>query len=173
MTYILIVLVLLYVSLSLVEYLVHRVVMHMRIGGDTFKHHIQHHMNVLPDGTLKDEDFQGTRFCDVVSVSSIFAATVTVTILSVLCADRLHGRLAQSADYFYAAGCGVALASLYILTWNAIHPAMHEDPERFGEACWVSRWLLDNHMKHHHVKGAEKGNYNTILPLWDHILGTY
>ena len=34
-----------------------------------------------------------------------------------------------------------------------------------------ARWLLTNHVGHHHVGG--KGNYNIVFPGPDHLAGTF
>tara|TARA_B100001093_G_scaffold503782_1_gene558645 strand:+ start:944 stop:1159 length:216 start_codon:yes stop_codon:yes gene_type:complete len=68
--------------------------------------------------------------------------------------------------------------------WNTVHPEIHDvhykftlkdgiPPNKYYKSLPYYNFLIRNHIKHHEIKGENKGNYNVTLPLADFILGSY
>ena len=71
-----------------------------------------------------------------------------------------------------------AIAWLYEILWNTIHPKYHRWEDNYNEKGiiennFIYKYLEKYHMIHHYNKGDNKCNYNIVLPGMDHIMGTY
>ena len=76
---------------------------------------------------------------------------------------------------------------LYIWSWNSIHTRYHSKKISLKNQIKYSiipffkpdtnsiiyKYLFKYHTLHHLNKGENKGNYNIICPLFDHVFNTY
>jgi hypothetical protein len=171
-----------YITISLLEYLLHRYIMHGNPGelskfpfigtllADTAESHLEHHKNVNIDMTLvsQDESTGGLFFGWHLSVK--FTAMLFF----------LYTLIGMSLPMVIAA-CSVVVHNFL---WNNLHTRFHQyehaidfknglptisSPTSFGKCVYI--YLFKYHTIHHSQKGI-KYNYNIIFPLFDHIFGT-
>jgi hypothetical protein len=191
-----------YTIASVLEWCVHKYVMHCfthwpwliapeQRGVGALAHmqesclmHRKHHLSVQSDMTLRtdgnhdDDDDRG----DLVFYWSTLATSAVVMValaLSVVALLRLRIPLWQQAPIVALTIVGFGFA------WNTVHPDMHEThvdlplnvapPSLSGGvvAPLSSHSLLyRNHETHHQVKGPEKGNYNVVFLAADELFLT-
>ena len=67
------------------------------------------------------------------------------------------------------------LSFVYVNAWNYYHPRLHfmKHKVEYDQLGPYEKWIRRNHALHHLQKGKRKGNHNILLPLGDHMLGTY
>jgi len=127
-----------------IEYLLHRVLLHGRTRTIFVEVHRRHHAN--PDDLM---------FAIIpLPASSLILGTCTAIAYAV----------SGSAAAATAVGVGLVLGYLFHETSHyRIH---HSRPRTF-----LGRWLAANHHVHHHRHPNR--NYGFATSLWDHVLRTY
>lgn len=151
-----------YVSITLLEWFVHKYIMH---APDT--RHIRHHKSVQPDMLLQEDLFvdddikMGTGHSLIITAVSFVLFYVIVV-----------GMFGFRTPLWGIAAAAIGLATFYHLVWNVYHRKMHFEPEFFENKNRYLTWMFQNHAIHHHQKGPTKGNYNILFPGGDAIMGT-
>lgn len=161
---------LVYLFGSLFEWCVHRYVMHTDFFARLFpsarrtEERIFHKHAVLHHGTYyhafdREDDPIGRE------ISIVFTLDDTVRVLA--------GFLPVA---FVIALASPVIAIIFILTpivhnqlWNLMHREMHQPKHPRWTRSFVYRFLARHHFLHHAQEGT---NYNVVLPLADHLLGT-
>lgn len=172
---------LLWLSASLVEWVLHKYVMHCTQHAPWIKSmplvqsacvtHHRHHLSVNPDMSMD-------HVADVHELVFDWKTTAQV------------GAIVLPAMFAWNWGVGLRVPTAVVCVtviaftigfstiWNTIHPAMHEyegpipallprlpvKPER--------GLLFRNHEAHHQIKGERKGNYNVVFLGADELLNT-
>lgn len=162
---------------SLVEWLVHRFLMHrrwpLRIAYEL--HHRAHHwIHYRPDAYLKDEVTyvpavppRPERLCTT-RMERVTAAVGQAAFYACFAAPILASGwfLSGNAPFVIAlGGTAAAIIFLAVHVHDSVHCPGHSPLERFG---WF--WFLDRHHYVHHVDN--QANTNFLLPLGDLLLGT-
>ena len=178
----------LYVLFSASEWFVHRYLMHGDPKHAIARNHLSHHLRTRPDMSLTTREDDGLLFTWPSSLAILVAGLALAFALKL----ALFGRVSLWFVFLCVAIFGAYQSSV----WNTIHPRVHGVDGRVtmtwregipGWSGWTAAfsrvpvgrdktldaWLLENHAKHHAVKGARKGNYNVTLPLADFLFGTY
>jgi sterol desaturase/sphingolipid hydroxylase (fatty acid hydroxylase superfamily) len=131
-------------SWSLVEYVLHRRVMHeMRGRGLPSVEHLGHHADVTYFSPASKK------------IASAAATTAVVYPLAVATAGRRR-----------AAAFTVGMITMYF-GYEIAHRRTHTHPPR-GR---YGRWARRNHLHHHF--GAPMRNFGVTSPVWDRLLGTH
>lgn len=178
-----------YISCSMLEWVLHAHVMHGNpktlrkiplVGAtmaSTARIHLEHHRAVNMDMTLTSpkDHVHGIIF-SWETAFMLFFIHFGLTF-------ALKGFLGMSARR--AAGLSLAMTVVYCFLWNNIHMDMHRMEHRIGWETGVPntphllssgamyKWLWKYHANHHLQKGGDKGNFNIVLPGFDHLMGTY
>lgn len=170
--------ILIYVVISLFEWVIHRYVMHGNPGNlkkvpifggilsQMARDHLEHHKHVNIDMTLKNNvKTKGVYFpwiTTLVFISLIYVflkCSVPLPIVLVIVSVSIHN-----------------------LLWNNWHTRFHQYQNKIGVLDGLPKlgifplgpiynYLWKYHAVHHSQKG-EKYNFNIILPMFDHIFGT-
>jgi sterol desaturase/sphingolipid hydroxylase (fatty acid hydroxylase superfamily) len=131
-------------SWSLVEYVLHRRVMHeMRGRGLPSVEHLGHHADVTYFSPASKK------------LASAVATTVVVYPIAAATAGRRR-----------AVAFTVGMVTMYF-GYEVAHRRTHTHPPR-GR---YGRWARRNHLHHHF--GAPMRNFGVTSPLWDRLFGTY
>lgn len=187
MKHYLFVLVLIYLAGSIMEHVLHKLVMHSEsnfIG----RWHLIHHKNTNEDMSLNTsgEDYneilpdENIAIDDPISLFAVFVFSIIVPYV-------IHKTYPVKLNLGILWAFGIFLGAYTILIWNSIHGYIHNrDAQKMGHfsLCNKSteflaknssfiRWLIRNHEKHHLIKGKNKGNFNITMPGADFIFGTY
>lgn len=175
-------LLLVYLSLTFWEWVLHSQVMHgdpdaLRrvpvIGAQlaqVAKDHISHHMDVNIDMTLKGNSHKSGLFF---SWQTTFVGTALVFVTLVTLRVDMHTAIRMA----------VAAALLMSVLWNSWHADMHGSDLWVGVSEGIPRvsglsrgplyqFLWKYHAIHHSQKG-QKFNFNIIFPGFDFLAGTY
>ena len=188
----------LYAVFSCTEYAVHRYLMH---GSDNAlaDNHWTHHEHTMGDMQLRHSEKYNSHVNKYLGL--YFTWTYTCIIFTVGLAEAfvlryaLFGIVSPRAVVLWVAAFSVYQSSF----WNTLHPDIHGIKEPIGWSDGVPgsevwrelfsaisfgddekgeqrynayEWLKKNHVKHHAVKGADKGHYNVTLPGADWVFGT-
>lgn len=163
---------------SLVEWLVHRFVMHRRwpgVGVAYDLHHQAHHwVHYPPEAYLKPEVTyvpvfppRPAELC-ATRTSRALAALSQVVFYSVFAAPLLAVGWLLTGNLPFVVSLGVTASAIIFLAvhvHDAVHCPKHSPLERFR---WF--WFLDHHHYVHHVDND--ANTNFVLPLGDLLFGT-
>ena len=169
---------------SLVEYGIHKYVMHcytfapwmMRKDAPaclrrTCLAHLSHHNSVQTDMGLSE-----VRDEHELVFSWPLTATLGVGVGALMWAVTLAAGLRIPGRTH--AALTAALVVGFSIVWNTVHPTMHRHelsgkvpmppalPYKLRGGLWY-----DNHAIHHEIKGEHKGNYNVVYLGADEILG--
>ena len=170
-----------YVLLSILEWIIHRYIMHSP-NTSLGKYHILHHKatNVQTMAITHDIRLGKTQnLCmdeyTIYAVSSILPIYI-VAIMQITKNKKI---------IFYSLTIFAILMLFHILMWNSIHSYMHNEDASKRCKLYISRdkikqmrnygyvkWMINNHVTHHVRKGDNKGNYNIVFPGADYIFGT-
>ena len=176
-----------YITWSILENIVHKYIMHGLPGSMVTQRHRLHHSSTKGDYSLNKSRKMYKELGDdealcLSGIEAIIMYTVGIFILVPLCLYMLNVPF-KSKYSFYCFIFSVILSIYTYVTWNTIHPIIHnEDPFKCGKLVITSpsilnsklyTWLINNHKSHHSYKGEKKGNYNITLPGADFIFGTY
>ena len=185
---------LLYIFVSISEFLAHKMVMHCDnksflskiieyipfINTQYFltcEKHIQHHLEVEPDMTLNNVKYKESLFMGWNIYFILFLTFLLCGLLS-----KLTSTYDISYKYLIII-CGL-ITFIWEYLWNKLHITMHdydidysikEGPydEKLFNLDIVKDILLQNHQNHHLQKGDKKGNYNVIVLGADEWFGYY
>lgn len=181
-----------YILSSILENLIHRYVMHkplMNVSffNDVYKNHILHHLAVGSDGKLNKniENYNVLGNEESLCLSGweyLIVFGTVIFIITPLCII-LAGEKFYSLNSLFAFTFALLLCIYAKITWNTIHPYLHkESPLKCGNFTITNekiinnfyyKWLMNNHLAHHLIKGDKKGNFNITLPGADFLFGTY
>lgn len=174
--------VVIYLLLSLLEWVIHRYIMHSP-NTTLGKYHILHHKstNVHTMAITHDERLGETQnLC-----MDEYTLYAVVTILPIYFFALM--RVTKNKIFiFYSLMIFGILALFHVLVWNSVHSYMHNEDASKRCKLYINRdkikqmqndryikWVIRNHVTHHVRKGNNKGNYNIVFPGADYIFGTY
>ena len=168
----------LYILFSIEEWMVHKYLMHSKSEMHIAKAHIKHHLNTNTDMSLKELD---KNYSDN-NIFICWRETFLILIFGLSSALLLN-------RYFNIDRNIVIVLSLIMVIyqssfWNTIHPDIHNFKEKLSIIDGIPGfyllkyhplydWLKHNHIQHHFIKGAKKGNYNITMPFADFLFNTY
>ena len=175
-----IIFVIIYCISSVIEYVVHKYIMHNKFPFFDFayKTHIEHHLNASKshDLTLTEDDDNLCLPVDKTLYMYIFTFIVSYLLL-MLYPKRI--------SIFYI-GITLAVIVLFaVLSWNTYHPIIHgldgkkvcgiyAIPSKYIDNNSIySSYVINNHKAHHYYKNEEKGNFNITLPFADFLFNSY
>ena len=156
--------ILLYIILSFYEWFLHKHLMHTH----NIEKHLDHHLYVNDDMSIRDH--RGMTFEIIQSIVLIILVSVSLYFVLKMCSLYVN--------YSHLLLLSIFIMFIYKTLWDYLHYKVHqEEPhnkiyETLLPNAYIN-WAYNNHIMHHKVKGDKKGNYNIILPLFDHIMGTY
>lgn len=169
----------LYLLFSIEEWMVHRYLMHSKGKMPISESHINHHLAVNKDMTLKT--FNHEDYLDN-NIFICWRETILITIFGLSSALLLN-------KYFNINNKFVIILSLIMIIyqssfWNTIHPDIHNINYNINFTQGIPGlcifkyhpfydWLKRNHIQHHLIKGEMKGNYNITMPFADFLFNTY
>ena len=173
-----------YIFFSIIEFLVHKYIMHCNKNNllskiiekipfinthyfSTCEGHIQHHLEVEPDMSLKNNKCKRSLFMSW----SLFIHIFTALFLCGLSAKIISK---YNISYKYLLILSILITFMWEYIWNKVHVRMHnynidysikEGPydENLFNLDLLKDVLLQNHENHHLQKGEKKGNYNVIV----------
>lgn len=176
-----------YIISTFSEYFLHKYIMH-NPNNSVGKRHITHHKSTNKDMTLNtnDEDYkiilpsENLFLDDWLTILMIFSIScITVYSFYKYYPTELNLKILLLISSLFAL--------FEILIWNSVHSYMHgRDGYEMGyfslkqnitsylvENFSYFKWIINNHIKHHNVKGDKKGNFNIVFPGADFLLNTY
>jgi dihydroceramide fatty acyl 2-hydroxylase len=136
-------------GLTLLEYLLHRFVLHRSVGSDrasriaAFLHHGYHHVYPSDEGRL------------------VLPPMVTLPFAAIIV-----GAYALLFPYGAAAAAFAGTAAGYV-GYDSMHWWLHHGRAKSRAGRWLKRYHL---LHHHHHDG---GRFGVSTPLWDFVFGTY
>mmetsp|Transcript_38353 Transcript_38353/g.64431 ORF Transcript_38353/g.64431 Transcript_38353/m.64431 type:complete len:373 (+) Transcript_38353:158-1276(+) len=138
--------------------------------------HLDHHKDtdrhmILKDGFNPDSVYFHTKVTLYTPVigTLILSALITVVNAGIPC--------------WWAAVSSAVLAVVHSILWNTLHADSHglQESLHFTDGMpsvkslprdnMLTNWVIRNHSLHHVMNGV--GNFNIVLPGFDHVLGTY
>ena len=148
-----------YVALSFFEYVSHRWLMHAPRGLMFPEHAVLHHGHYFPRGRFvwRPGDDPAAPFISI-GTGPMPLWTAPFTLLLFFCVSK------QGAMVFFGASV------LHGILWRLLHAEMH-----FARRGWLARSRLFRFWyDYHHVHHDEpRFNYASLLPMFDHVFGTY
>lgn len=175
--------IILYLSASFIEHIYHRFIMHNSFLNEG-KRHIQHHIDTdINTMSLVGDNIEYDEI--VFPLYNIESYIFLIPLL--LQTFILYYFYPIPLNFFVLLFISITLFLYAILCWNTIHPFIHnENAKKYTELSlnhsntqylvdnvYLFKWIIDNHKKHHIIKGNKKGNFNITLPGADFIMGTY
>ena len=169
----------LYILFSIEEWLVHKYLMHSTVKMDISTSHINHHLDVNKDMTLKKINIK--EYLD----NNIFISWRESTLIFIF---GLTSALILNKKFNIDKNIVIVLSLIIVIYqssfWNTIHPDIHNFKYNINikdgipGSCLLKKhplynWLKKNHIQHHIVKGNKKGNYNITMPFADFLFNTY
>jgi hypothetical protein len=149
---------------SLIEWLLHRFVMHKNLKwfsypftAHTLVHHDKFKANHTYHGQHHPEDMHKIPMAWWNGIVMVTLSSLPAAILSIV---------SQSWSFILIS---FAVGGLYYGAYEYIHWCMHLPKKRRLEMLWVFKWLNAHHLLHHRYM---KRNFNVVLPFWDWIFGT-
>ena len=163
-------LVIIYITISFNEWFIHKYIMHNTwLYQNKLDRHIDHHKDVKSDMSVTSDDGMSFRFVDS-CIPLVACLSICIKI-----ATRASG--IDMKNKHILPMC-IMIIFIYKTLWDYLHFKIHKrEPynkiyEYILPKTYID-WVCKNHTMHHKIKGKQKGNYNIILPLFDHIMGTY
>lgn len=158
----------LYVLISALEYFPHRWVMHSqqlarrvqspRLAEEWERHGALHHGQYYPPG----------RFTGCLDRAARFVSIDTGPAFMLASTWWLWLPLAIWCPWL---GVPLALAlAAHGVVWSLVHREMHRPARRWVSQTLLFRFWCAYHEAHHERPGM---NFNVLLPLFDHLLGTH
>lgn len=180
------IIVLIYVNLSAIEYISHRWIMH---NSSVLTRHFQeehdlHHITVKPDMSLDVsllEDKQSGLFFHY---EGTFMYAIVLYVLFSIQFKYLKINIGQKQKIYLI----LLIVISYSLIANSLHLEMHDEKDiilsstrgisntyqntvvKYIPSFWI-KYIISNHHSHHRYKSTT--NFNFILPMFDHVMGTY
>jgi hypothetical protein len=154
---------------SLIEWLLHRYVMHRSVGKFDYAyraHALTHHKHYKADETYHEGDRQPSQ------KHLIHMAWWNGPVLTLL--GSIPFLLISLATGIWPIWWGILLSlALYYVTYESFHWCMHLPKKRVLTYIWpikgFFRRINGHHLLHHRYMGY---NYNVVLPFWDWAFGT-
>jgi len=173
-----------YMVWSFSEYMFHRYAMHAPINsvGDKYlrsynRLHMTHHGETNKDMTMREGyNPHGIYFSYKTSFIGFLASVVLLG-----GTERALGM--NDVPFIDTLVSSGLMSIIHGLFWNRFHADSHKVEVEYDDGLPALqalkydpknnflRWLMANHVTHHDIKGV--GNFNIVLPGFDHILGTY
>lgn len=191
----------LYILISFFEWIIHYYAMHYNGGLKNILNyyniniensHIDHHKETRLDQTLPD------NYIEEGIVFNLLDADIFYISIFVLGGSYIFWlyfpKFKKSFSLISALLFSFVLLIIYFWVWNSIHTNYHgryiecnkklkNNPNIIiyslfpnfspNENSPVYKYLFWYHALHHLNKGVDKGNYNIIFPLFDHVFGFY
>jgi hypothetical protein len=153
-----------FVLANLVEYLVHRHVMHRELPGlrAMFDRHTRRHHRYF---TQRDIEVTAARDMHAVLFPPVLL--VFFTLVALAFATPLALAFGRSAGWLFFL---VALG--YYLAYEVLHLLAHWPLRRRLARSTLVRRLVMHHRLHHEPPLMRRGNFNIVLPLGDWLFGT-
>lgn len=189
-----IIFIIIYINLSIVEYISHRWIMHSheetssrlfwKIFGQESIEHGLHHKSVKPDMTLDLsllENKHSGLFFRYIGTSMYFVVFYILFYMQF----KISGINMRHKTQFMLV---LFIVLFYSLMSNCLHLEMHNEQDvhlspaqgvsnscqkvfvKFVPSFWLD-YIVANHHNHHRYKSTS--NFNFFVPLTDHIMGTY
>lgn len=170
-----------YIVASILEWIIHKYIMHAKTGilhELAGRDHIRHHLQVNSDMSLNTphDNAEGIYFKYTATIVSFL---VFFAIMTVLSKYVLH----FSLPIWLIAVLTFAIVCFHHFMWNSIHSSMHNHDAPYNDGIPRSNSFLKGtkyydyldwyHTIHHLEKGPMKGNYNVCFPFADYLFGTY
>lgn len=153
---------------SLVEWSLHRFVMHKNLKWFSYPfkaHAVTHHGKFKADNTYHGND----RPNDIKKIPMAWWNGPVLVLLASIPAVLLS-YFSNHIEFFLIS---ILVGGCYYGAYEYIHWCMHLPRNRRIEFWSVFRWLNGHHLLHHRYAGKKNGkNYNVVFPLWDWLLGT-
>lgn len=172
-----------YISLTFLEYFIHRHIMHaeeedMMYTKEFGKVHHDHHLEVENNFTVTNDTGLVFTWFQVIFLFSTTMYGILYVINNMAGTDYDRNTLIVLS---------MIISILYGILWNTLHISFHSAYDVMKENRGVIRfnipdnikkspivsWLWKNHFYHHINKKNPKGNFNIILPGADFFFGTY
>ena len=174
---------LLYIVLSINEWIIHKYVMHcyqnsswlLLLPNNYAKmsclSHKNHHLSVEKDMSLNDTK-NDTEL--VFNLYHALALGVLIFMLMTLIIYKLNLRINVYVNLL----CCIVAGFMFMIIWNSIHTKMHKHEvdlplsPRIDIAYVPNNVYFKNHELHHQIKGDDKGNYNVVFLGADELFDT-
>jgi len=178
--------ILIYLLISFIEWYIHKNCMHENdnnllitmfdklyyffYSADFRKSHIDHHINTDNNGHIDDDEGATVR------TSYKYINLLLPWIPYCLITKIIFNYSLKTYSYFLL--LFFIIAWIYEILWNCFHLKYHRWEDNYNEEGiiennFIYKYLEKYHMIHHYNKDDNKCNYNIILPIMDHIMGTY
>jgi len=182
---------LLYISTSLMEWYIHKFLMHetdnknincinnftkniyfMIHNKYQSDNHINHHSIVLNNGDVDISD-DGMLYSGYnIPFTTVFGFIIYIILSKII--NYNHSK----KDYIIIFISWIIISSSYYILWNVLHPSYHnydfvDNNINYIKNNFIYKYLEKYHMIHHFNKGDNKCNFNIILPGMDFLFGTY
>ena len=185
LTYI-IIFVSLYLIFSILEWIIHKYIMH-NDSNSIGKNHLIHHKSTTANMTLNKDNNEYKElssnenlcFDKEIIIAAVIFYIIYLYVLKSITKNRLH--LIFSFIVF------IILITFIFIGWNSVHAYIHhedgkdkckyalsyETVKKLHEKNNYIDLLVNNHIMHHKRKGNRKGNFCVTLIGADHLFGTY
>ncbi len=186
--HIIIYIILFYIWASLLEWIIHKYIMH---GEVITKSHIKHHISVKLNQHLQNTV---NPYGLVFRIENQFILFI-INCIAALLLWKLIG-LDTWVPWYIIIIAMLISTQLYFWAWNSMHTAYHMHDIKINSYITDSKgdniiiygllphfnpnrnsaiykFMKKYHAIHHMNKGKSKGNYNIVVPLADYILGTH
>ncbi len=170
------------------EYILHRFLMHNENNYYGYNH-VHHHKNTDKNMNIININRKEYENKKIEGDNLIFQPKESIILMIVLyCFVYIFYILSPVKLNKYFLILLPLIYSIYgLIMWNSIHPYIHKKCGRnytiFSLPCNITeyiakknsfiQWLIENHKKHHNIKGNNKGNYNITIPGADFMYNTY
>jgi len=174
-----------YIICSIVEYAVHKYVMHLPFPYliYIYQSHVHHHNNAAAssDLSLREDDLQEYDDNLCIPVDKTFYMYILALFISYF----ILLLYPKKVPLLYTGSCVLFITLFAVLMWNTYHPVIHgldgkkicgiySIPSKYINVnSTYSQYVINNHKAHHYYKHNEKGNFNITLPFADFLFGSY
>ena len=176
----------LYILFSIIEYLVHKYLMHSKMNTkmntEIATNHNIHHKYTKNDMNLNYSNIYNKNKNKYLGLYFLWKETFFVLLFGLTIAFILN--IFYQLNPLFIIIITILFAYYQSSLWNTIHPDIHHidyklklnegiPPLEIYKKLPYYDWLKANHMKHHIYKNEKKGNYNVTLPLADYLFFSY
>ncbi len=157
---------------SIVEWCLHKYVLHQRISWYSRPYHAHaevHHSVFGPDATYHLQPGQD-KWIITMAWWSVFALVPLGTVPFALCALSIAWLVGWPEAWMIIL-TGALVIALYYGAYERLHYCMHAPKGRWFERTWLFRWLNGHHLLHHQHEGG--ANYCVVFPFADLTFGTW
>ena len=175
-----IVFIVIYMVSSIVEYTVHKYVMHSPffLLNSIYESHIYHHENAASNTNLTLDGDDDNLCLPIDKCIYMYLIAVFFSYIALLVYPR-------KVPFLYICLCVLVVILYAVLIWNTYHPLIHGldgrkicgvyaiSSKNINENSSFAKFIINNHKAHHYFKNEKKGNYNITLPFTDFILSNY